>query len=138
MPLWSPPLTILRRAKPGKTHYSGSPRSEKTHNCSRLEDFCQRPKPNKIWIKPDGNDQLSAVFPASRQGMATCAGGAYMLPATPHVCSTRHVDSSLLPCFQLWAPPPAFSDNRKVNLLFILEEETILEPLQKISRVTTF
>ena len=64
--------------------------------------------------------------------------GAYMLPATPHVCSTRHVDSSLLPCFQLWAPPPAFSDNRKVNLLFILEEETILEPLQKISRVTTF
>ena len=58
--------------------------------------------------------------------------GAYMLPATPHVCSTRHVDSSLLPCFQLWAP---FSDNRKVNLLFILEEETIRNPSKKFQEL---
>ena len=34
------------------------------------------------------------------------------------VCSTRHVDSSLLPCFQLRAPA-AFTNNRKVNLPFI-------------------
>ena len=51
--------------------------------------------------------------------MATCAGQClYMLAATPRVCSTRNVDSSILPCFQLSAPA-AFTNNRIVNLPLI-------------------
>ena len=66
---------------------------------------------------------------------ATCAQRLYMLAATPHVivCSTRHVDSSILPCFQLWASL-AFSDNTNINLPFKL----IVHPLQKMTRVATF